>query len=171
MNFDDEYDLGMFRVPSFNSPFVSINSLVGYSAHLSLAYNLSDIFIQLYKRKWVYVLHHLALLPFLLGYLLAGHFYYLYFVYGLLEVSSLSFNFRQIVPAWDIPHKILYVIIRIISTPLLLTAFITEINNKWEEISSYWILTASLSNILLVIFNSVSVFLAINSFSPGVKKD
>lgn len=195
-NFKDEYDLGMFQTYTLSSfqeylppgdglreyslilepqikrfDFKLINSIIAYSTHLSLAYNLSDIFIQIYKKKWVYVIHHLSLLPFLLGYLFEGIFYHLYFIYGLLEVSSLSFNIRQIFPVWDTPHKFLYILVRIIATPLLILGLYNEVSIKFSEISLYWIISGCFSTFLLLIFNSVSVFLALKSFLIQDKKD
>lgn len=169
LNFENE-DPGIFWKSSIRG-YEPINLYIGISAYLSLAYNLIDIFIQIYKAKWAYVAHHLAILPFIIGYLYQGIFYHLFFVYALLETSSFSFNLRQIFPILDIPHRIFYVIIRVIASPLLIYTHIQELESKIDKIPTILILTSSLSNFLIFIFSSVSIYLAITGFGKKIKKE
>ena len=48
----------------------------------------------------------------ILSYLLSGFYMNLYFIYAFIEISSLSYNLRQIFPSLDTPHKFIYLFIK-----------------------------------------------------------
>jgi hypothetical protein len=149
---------GFMFVDSFDEAG-KINYILGFSIYLSLVYNLFDILFQIYNKKFVFVIHHLSLLPFLTGYLYGGYYLKLQIIYAFLEMSSMSYNLRQLFPILKNFHKFFYVIIRIICTPLLIKYFLEEFWN----IPLYLNLMTSLSIILLTIFNIISIKLSLNS--------
>jgi hypothetical protein len=134
-----------------------INIFLGITTYLSLGYNLTDLLIQLCVGKWVYFIHHLSLLPFLIGYVYSGYFFKFSILYGLLEISSLSFNIRQVIPQWDKGHKIIYIVIRTLTTPMLLKLYFDEI----FYLTLPFIVTSGISVLLLTVFNIVSIKLSI----------
>lgn len=160
--FDDTNDLSFLvsfvYIPSLNG-VGSLNLFTTVSTYITLVYNLFDIFIQIYNKKYVFVIHHTALLPFFVGYLLGGYFNKLNYIYALLEISSLTYNLREIFPSIDVFHKVNYIIIRTFCTPLLIQLFIID----FFKIPLYLNLITSLSIILLTIFNFVSIKLSLKS--------
>lgn len=144
--------------PSLNGKG-SLSFISVFSTYFSLTYNLFDIFNQVYNKKYVFVLHHSALMPFFIGYLYGGYYYNLQFIYGLLEVSSCTYNLREIFPELDKFHKVVYLLIRSICTPLLIKVFLEDFWN----VPLYLNLITSLSIFLLVIFNFVSIKLTLKS--------
>lgn len=144
--------------PSLNGKG-SLSFISVFSTYFSLTYNLFDIINQIYNKRYVFVLHHTALMPFFIGYLYGGYYYNLQFIYGMLEVSSCTYNLREIFPELDKFHKIIYLIIRSICTPLLIKVFLEDF---WE-VPLYLNLITCLSIFLLVIFNFVSIKLTLKS--------
>lgn len=163
-------DPGIFWKPSIRG-YEPINLFIAISAYLSLGYNIVDIFIQIWKAKWPYVAHHLAIIPFLIGYLYQAAFYHLFFVYALMEVSSFSFNLRQIYPGLDFYHRIFYIVVRMIASPLLIYVYIQELESDYDRILPELVFTTCLSNFLIFVFSSVSVYLAITGFGKKIKKE
>lgn len=146
------------NIPNLNGTGY-INLFLTLSIYFSLVYNLFDLFIEIYKMKWAYVFHHLSLVPFFFGYLGNGYFYKLNLVYGLLELTSLTFNLRQIYPKIDTLHKLWYTFIRILTTPIFIYLYVLET----ETITTYFIITGGISTFLLLIFNGISIYLSLKS--------
>jgi hypothetical protein len=167
-NFDSQ-DPGIFWKPSIRG-YEPINLFIAISAYFSFGYNLVDIFVQIWKNKWPYVAHHLAITPFLIGYLYQSAFYHLFFVYALIELSSFSFNIRQIYPEIDIYHRIFYILVRGASLPLLIYVYIQELESNFDKILLEFIFATCLSNFLIIVFSIVSIYLAIKGLDKKIKR-